>query len=191
MERIQRDHIHTEIAMQALYWATSATRPLSLTELIHALAVEPGDMKYDEDNELLVDITSVYAALIVIDPMTDTVRLAHYTAGKYLKSQRQTWFPHIFEHSATQMLTYLSFKRFQREFEEDVSIHDLHRDFPLLLYETLNWGTIWKDWRMLAMAFGSKPKTFCVKISDFLILLLSFISKSMSTDLEFQEQSVM
>ncbi|KAK4224352.1 hypothetical protein QBC38DRAFT_502318 [Podospora fimiseda] len=76
-----------ELAWKILTWIALANRPLSKSEIQHALAVFAGDRTFDEmnvpDEELL---TSVRAGLISIDAIDDTtVRLIHYTAQEYFE----------------------------------------------------------------------------------------------------------
>ncbi|KAE9368922.1 hypothetical protein N431DRAFT_318894, partial [Stipitochalara longipes BDJ] len=69
MQRIiNQEEDHRRIALKTLAWVTHAFRPLSLRELQHALAVEPGDSELDD--ELLMDgqsITALCAGLVIID----------------------------------------------------------------------------------------------------------------------------
>lgn len=61
MQRIQnQDEGQTALAHKVLYWISCSLRPLTVAELRHALAVEPGDCDLDEDGlyetELLVSV---------------------------------------------------------------------------------------------------------------------------------------
>src|SRR5947207_15744823 len=68
MQRIEnQEPDHKDIALKTLAWVSYAFRSLSLKELQHALAIEPGDTELDE--ELVVDghrITALCAGLVVI-----------------------------------------------------------------------------------------------------------------------------
>lgn len=140
MERIKREQQYAESAIDVLFWIAFATRPLSVSELRTALAIEPGNVEYDEGNELLLDITSICAGLIVIDPKNDTIRLAHYTTEEYLKRSYHAWAPKIHGKITSRMLTYLSFKSFQNRLEGDAVLDDMYLKFPFLQYASLNWG---------------------------------------------------
>jgi hypothetical protein len=80
-----------ELAQQVLGWITCAKRPLTTTELQHALAVEIGDQELDKDNlPQLDDMTSVCAGLVTIDEESNTIRLVHYTIQEYFeRTQKQ------------------------------------------------------------------------------------------------------
>jgi hypothetical protein len=76
MERIkQQGQSDESLAKNVLLWVAQARRPLSVTELQHAVAVFPGmkemDADYVTDEELLI---SVCAGLVIIDKRQSIVR---------------------------------------------------------------------------------------------------------------------
>ena len=76
-----------ELAKQVLSWITCAKRPLTTSELRHALAVEVGKPELDEDNlPDIEDMVSVCAGLVTIDKETSVIRLVHYTARSTLSA---------------------------------------------------------------------------------------------------------
>jgi hypothetical protein len=77
MERIERQSNTTELAKRVLSWVIYASRPLSLEELQHALAVSP-KMTDMDCCDLIFEwkLTSVCAGLVVIDKEQHVVRLA-------------------------------------------------------------------------------------------------------------------
>ncbi|KAK4101588.1 hypothetical protein N658DRAFT_425381, partial [Parathielavia hyrcaniae] len=81
-----QDEGQTALAHRVLYWISCSLRPLTVAELRHALAVEPGDRDLDEDGlhdpELLV---YVCAGLVTVDEESHQVRLVHYTTQDYFK----------------------------------------------------------------------------------------------------------
>ena len=111
INRIEAQPIeHQILAKRVISWITYAGRPLSLQELTHALAIEPGDQEFDEDNVPELDeISSVCAGLIAIDEESDVVRLTHYTTQEYFGRIRLPWLPDGDAHIATACLTYLSY----------------------------------------------------------------------------------
>ena len=75
-----------EMAKKILAWILCARRPLSTLELLHALAVEPGDTEIDEDNILKTEqLHTICAGLVTIDEQSDNVRFIHYTTQEYLQ----------------------------------------------------------------------------------------------------------
>jgi len=83
MERIERQNEDDKnLAKPILSWITYARRPLTVSELQHALAVMPDMTDMDPDNIIDKDIlTSVCAGLVVVDEEQSTVRLVR----KYLE----------------------------------------------------------------------------------------------------------
>jgi 23S rRNA A1618 N6-methylase RlmF len=69
MERINSQvKDQEELAKQVLWWITYAKRPLTTSELQHALAVEISESQLDEDNLPQVeDMISVCARLATVD----------------------------------------------------------------------------------------------------------------------------
>ena len=69
MERIKdQAKGQEEFAKQVLSWITCAKRPLTASELQHALAVEVGEFTLDEENlSQIEDMVSVSAGLVAVD----------------------------------------------------------------------------------------------------------------------------
>lgn len=77
------------IALKTLAWFKHTFRSLSLKELQHTLAIEPGGSELD--NELIMDeqnIIALCAGLITVDPGIDTVNFVHYIAYDYFEENR-------------------------------------------------------------------------------------------------------
>ncbi|KAH8802659.1 hypothetical protein F5884DRAFT_476644 [Xylogone sp. PMI_703] len=103
-----------ELAKQVLAWITSAKRPLTTTEVQHALGVEAGESTLDRENfSQIEDIVSVCAGLVTIDEESSIIRLIHYTAQEYFDRTRDIWFPKAETDIAAICITYLSFKEFE------------------------------------------------------------------------------
>ncbi|KAJ7487831.1 hypothetical protein FB451DRAFT_1528549, partial [Mycena latifolia] len=115
MDRIDRQsEDDRKVARLVLIWISNAKRPLSITELQQALAVEPGDTTFDNDNILDADIMlSACAGLVIIDQTDYVVRLVHYTAQEYLDSIQSTRFPQAQVDITATCLTCLSFDIFK------------------------------------------------------------------------------
>ncbi|KAI5816226.1 hypothetical protein BZA77DRAFT_65596, partial [Pyronema omphalodes] len=76
----------SSLAMKVLQWVFLTTRPLSVEELRHALAVEPGDTELHRDNfvepHLILDCC---LGLVIVDGSTSTVRLFHQSLHDYFQ----------------------------------------------------------------------------------------------------------
>ena len=131
MQRItDQEEDHLRLAFKTLAWVTHAFRPLSLRELQHALAVEPGDSELDE--ELLMDapsITALCAGLVVIDKATGNVNLVHYSTKSYFENTRQKYFAAYHASITLSLATYLTLGVLQ-----DISISEIVRNYPLASY---------------------------------------------------------
>jgi ankyrin repeat protein len=131
-----------ELAKMVLSWITCAKRPLSTSELQHALAVEVGDAEFDEDNlPDIDDMVSVCAGLLTVDEESGIVRLVSSTTQEYFQQTQNHWLPHAEAKITTTCVTYLSFDIFEsgicqneHEFEERLQSNRLYD------YAAHNWG---------------------------------------------------
>jgi hypothetical protein len=143
MERIEGQLIDEEdLAKQVLSWITYAKRPLTTSELEHALAVELEESQLDEENLCRVeDMVSVCAGLVTIDKESGIIRLVHYTTQEYFERTQSQWFPKAESEIMTTCITYLSFNVFESglcqtddEFEKRLQLYKLYD------YASNNWG---------------------------------------------------
>lgn len=131
-----------ELAKQVLSWITCAKRPLTISELQHALAIEVGDSSLDMENiPSIQDIVSVTAGLVAVDQESNILRLVHYTAQQYFERTRNRWFPTAERDIATACVTYLSFDVFESGFCKTIEelMARLRRN-PFYSYVAHNWG---------------------------------------------------
>ncbi|KAJ6612823.1 hypothetical protein B0H10DRAFT_281427 [Mycena sp. CBHHK59/15] len=114
LQRIDRQNDDDRhLANKVLLWISNSIRPLSVSELREALAVEPGTTVLDTDSLPDADvILSVCAGLVVVDPTRHVVRLIHYTAQHYLDRIRECRFPHAQTEITVTGIAYLYFDRF-------------------------------------------------------------------------------
>jgi hypothetical protein len=122
IKRIQDQKPSTsKYAMDALQWMFLAKRQLSIEELRHALAVEPGDSDLDWENFPEVSfLLDSCLGLVVLDESTSTARLVHKSLQDYLQIQYNQY--RLFEKGhyeiAQTCLSYLSFEKHDLEFGE-------------------------------------------------------------------------
>ena len=143
MGRIESQHTEqAKFAKQVLAWVTYAKRPLTLTEIQHALAIEIGSSFLDEENiPQLDDLISVCAGLITIDERRGVIRLVHSTAQEYFDLTGAKWFPGAEAHIASACLTYLSFDEFATGFcHTDLEFEDRLWTYRLYDYAAEHWG---------------------------------------------------
>lgn len=131
-------------ALNVLSWITYAKRPLTAIELQHALAVELGESKFDEDNlSDTEDLVSVCAGLVAIsaDGTRDVVRLVHHTAQKYLEQKLIYWLQDSQRRIAATCITYLSYEVFATgSCLTDSAFEERLERYPLFSYAARNWG---------------------------------------------------
>ena len=115
-----------ELAKQVLLWIICAKKPLTTSELEHAVAVEIGEPQFDTENLCRVkDIVSVCAGLVTVDKESNIIRLVYYTTQEYFERTQNNWFLDVETQITTICVTYLSFFIFENgychtdvEFEE-------------------------------------------------------------------------
>jgi ankyrin repeat protein len=143
MERI-KDQLTdaADLAKQVLSWITRAKRPLTTSELQHALAVEAGELEFDKENLTQIEyMISVCAGLVTIDQESRIIRLVHYTTQEYFERTHMIWFPDAEVIVAETCVTYLSFDEFENGFcstDKDFEARLLLN--PLYDYAARNWG---------------------------------------------------
>lgn len=131
MQRIQdQESDHKRIALKTLAWLTYAIRSMSLKELQHALAIEPGDTELDDDS--VMDghsITSLCAGLVTVDQGTNMVNLVHHSTKTYFEENQEKYFPNFHASMTLSLATYLTLKMLQ-----DVPIKLIVQQYPLACY---------------------------------------------------------
>jgi hypothetical protein len=143
MERIlEQGKGPSVMAKKILAWILCAHRPLSTLELLHALAVEPGDTEIDEENILETkQLLNICAGLVTIDEQSDNVRFIHYTTQEYLQRNQETWLPDAKIEIARSCTAYLSFDGLAVGPCPSQKDHEYRlREFVLLEYAAVYWG---------------------------------------------------
>ncbi|TFK18192.1 hypothetical protein FA15DRAFT_675483 [Coprinopsis marcescibilis] len=85
MERIEAQD-DSNVVKRALTWLIHTRRPLSMDDLLHAIAVYPDTFKFNPELLLTVDtLLSLCCGLITYEPKSNMVRLVHYTAKDFLE----------------------------------------------------------------------------------------------------------
>jgi hypothetical protein len=99
----------SKMAKKLLAWVLCARRPLSTSEVLHALAIEPGDTEIDEDSIMEANqLLTICARLVTIDEQSDTVRFTYYTTQEYLQRNQEMWLPYAGIEIARVCIAYLS-----------------------------------------------------------------------------------
>lgn len=143
MQRIyDQDRDDVQLAKRVLSWISYASRPISVVELQHALAVEPGRSNLDEDAIPPEDfLISVCAGLVTIDQESRIIRLVHYSAQEFLERIRATTFPAAPTEITLICLAYLSFDVFASgHCASNQELTSRIQENPLLGYAAIYWG---------------------------------------------------
>ncbi|KAI0508725.1 hypothetical protein F5B22DRAFT_381530 [Xylaria bambusicola] len=153
MERINSQKLGLKrMATRVLSWITCAKRPLTTSELQHALAVEVGKTELDEQNFTDIEtMVSVCAGLVTVDEESKIIRLVHYTTQEYFeqedfKQKHDRWFLNADQDIANTCLAYLSFNVFgagpwQNPYPHDKYTNQVYQyGYPFYKYAAQNWG---------------------------------------------------
>lgn len=150
-------------ANEVLMWITHAQRPLTVSELCHALSVEPADTTFDRDGlPNFPNLLSACCGLVIIDQTDTTIRLVHHTAKQCFDRVKHSKYPSAHNIMATTCLTYLSFDDFSKDlfledgndnefnrvsrppflerYNKSVILEARKRNFALLHYAAVHWG---------------------------------------------------
>ena len=145
-----QDKEDVQLAKRTLMWISCAKRPLSIIELQHALAIEPGAKEIDPeslpDKDVIIDVCS---GLVAIDRESDTIRLVHYTTQDYLVRVRAELFATAEIDMTFCCLTYLLFTTSAQisepgKYEWDhvkTSVAELEAANPFWSYAARYWGS--------------------------------------------------
>lgn len=130
------------LARQILAWIVHSKRPLSTSELRHALAVRKGTTKLDADYVPAKNVMqSLCAGLIAIDKESDIIRLVHYTTQEFFKQNLKAWFPEALSSITTTCVTYLTFDTFESGYcSTDEELRARRKSNPFYDYAARNWG---------------------------------------------------
>ncbi|KAK6353879.1 hypothetical protein TWF730_008302 [Orbilia blumenaviensis] len=130
-----------ELAYRVLSWITRATRPLTISELRHALAVEPNQSELDYENfTSRTKILSVCAGLVTINKESDIIQLVHYTTQEYFERKWNSWFPRAEADIVETCVTYLSFSIFDTSFFTETDFDERLESDVFYDYAITNWG---------------------------------------------------
>ena len=143
----QKDAEARATGLKALSYVVYAHRVLSLSELQHALATDPGDTEFDADKDYDGgDIVDTTTALVSIDGDLNAVRV-HATLQEYLSSSeaRNKWFPTAEIDLATTCLTYLTFDALAKRSRSDEEFEAKRLEYPFLAYASQYWGDHVRD----------------------------------------------
>ena len=145
LERIdEQSKIDVSLAKKVLYWIVLARRPLEVSELLQALAVDPSTTEFDplEQTELTI-ILRVTKGLVAADGERGAVRLVHRTAQEYFEHHWKELFPDAPTKIAITILSYLNVKPLSAPCninDEEVQVGSRLEEYPFFAYASTYWG---------------------------------------------------
>ena len=131
-----------ELAKHILGWIIHAKRPLSTTELQHALSIRPYTKKLNKDYLPNIQVLqSICAGLVTINEQSGIISLVHYTTQEYFKRTWTSWFPNAQIDITSICITYLLFNVFKTGFcQSDEEFEARLQTNVLYDYAARNWG---------------------------------------------------
>jgi hypothetical protein len=144
MKRIELQSAdNRNLALRLLSWIVHAFRPLHLTEVQHAIAIddlEPEDRLVSQDSltpqDILVDVC---AGIVRVDEESGIVRLIHYTTQKYFEENGSDHFPRAHHDIGVRCMKYLSLDVFGEGYCPTDQLYERRlEENPLLDYAVKN-----------------------------------------------------
>ncbi|GAB1311901.1 hypothetical protein MFIFM68171_02111 [Madurella fahalii] len=140
-----------KLARRVLTWVFHARRPLTETELRHALSVQPGTTAIDEQNvQRTENMVSVCMGLVTVDADSGRIRFIHATVREYFEQQQANASPTLILDPneeptiAAICVSYLSFAVFSElppsGFLTERDLHVRCEEHPLYEYAARYWG---------------------------------------------------
>ncbi|TGO69528.1 hypothetical protein BOTNAR_0010g00270 [Botryotinia narcissicola] len=88
LDRVNRSSKENQtIVRHTLLWVVYAEKPLTITQLLQALAVRPGDETFEKENMTTLDeLLNWCSSLVRQKSQSDELELAHFTVKEYLLS---------------------------------------------------------------------------------------------------------
>ncbi|KAI9766660.1 MAG: hypothetical protein M1839_004783 [Geoglossum umbratile] len=137
-----QDADHAALARKVLSWIFHAARPLTIKEVQHALAVEPGDTDLEEDGITdPINMLSVCRGIATIQKESQIISLVHYTTQSYFEKKGAEFFTYGHPEISHVCLRYLLFDVFKKgPCTKDCEVEGRLENYCLFLYASQNWG---------------------------------------------------
>ncbi|KAI5804633.1 ankyrin repeat-containing domain protein [Peziza echinospora] len=133
-----------KLALCVLQWVATAHRQLTILDLQHALATEPGP-KFDEESIVSEDyIIQVCGGLVIIEKssLVETrkrrIRFTHYTTKEYFEKRHAQYFPAAHEKLAVTCLDYLSYEALEYCFSSVDQLRGRLQTHPFVSYAAVH-----------------------------------------------------
>ncbi|KAF3271318.1 hypothetical protein TWF217_005716 [Orbilia oligospora] len=178
---VRQSRSSSDLALDILMWTHLAERPLNVNELFDALAVKIGGKDLDTDNfpsrQSWLDCC---LGLVIVDEVTSTVRLVHFSFQEYLHTRGEYYFNRGHERIAKPCLTYLCFDRILASPASDGDV--LLRNFPFLDYAASQWGHHTRKEINLSKQSTDLSVSYLLQMQSSLRSSLVFLLKNLSSE---------
>lgn len=129
------------LALRCIGWLVFAARQLRIEELLHAVSIKIDDTDIQDDSLATEEnVTAVCAGIVIVDHGTRIVRLAHYTATRYLEKNQSLELRDFHSNMAEICLTYLSFETIRPNSLTENEREERRNKHPFLNYAADHWG---------------------------------------------------
>ncbi|KAK6523259.1 hypothetical protein TWF694_006148 [Orbilia ellipsospora] len=131
-----------KLARLVISWIICAKRPLTTSELQHALAIKPEDKILDFDNFIQIKVMiSACAGLVTVDKESNIIRLVHATTQEYFERKQEQHFPRAEMVLARTCMIYLLFDEFEDGACPSDGLFEVRlQKHPFYDYVARNWG---------------------------------------------------
>lgn len=154
IDRIQDSPQVSKLGMRVLLLLHLATRPFTLDELRHALAVDleqarQGNVEFNFDKiPSQHRLLKCCFGLVILDSSekTSTVRFVHYTLEEHFTKFHDKYFAEGYSVAAEICLTYLSCKEIATPCTAYADLRDRMQNWHFLKHAALNWGRYVRLW---------------------------------------------
>ncbi|KAF4914996.1 Ankyrin-3 [Colletotrichum fructicola] len=178
-----------DLGTSVVSWITHASRPLTVLELRHALAVDTDQNEVDYENIRDVDVVlSVCAGLVTVEDESMIIRLVHYTAQEFFQRASETYFPGYHAIMASICVRYVYIVHHSPGDRVRFNLWDKAPSYPFLSYASHGWGYHTVQGRCLC----KDVETFLLHHEDIMQSLSSYkiLSTLTSSSKKFPESGL-
>ena len=143
LQRIEQQQLSRRtLGMKALMWISYARRPLHISQLADALAINPTERTWNPRNRPVRRlILESCLGLVTLDQESSVIRLVHYSVQEYFIRHRKQLFPAAEEIIAENCLSSLLHDAFiAGSCVDESAILTCVSNFPFYLYSCRYWG---------------------------------------------------
>jgi len=181
----QQPRNRASLAKRVLMWLSYASRPLTVVEIQHAVAIDLNASEWNQDRLPPAHfIQDVCMGFVTVDPIRQLVLLRHASLTYYLNEFRDKLFSKGGAIVATGCLLYLTYTRIDEGPTSTLSgFQSRLKDYPFLQYCAYYWGThIRQFWQQVS---DTKQEEASARINSLLhgiwnsVMVLSSLTQLM------------